>query len=157
MSTVASAPAVSGRRRAKPQREAARLGARRAVGAGAGGGQQLGLGADDRHDAIADLRRRAELRHGAQQRVRDEAKLGHLALALDALRDVVAVGLGLGVGHGAEDVARGVVDPGALVEVHGMTSFRPPSWARIFFKPRRMRPLIVPIGVSSASTRSPFA
>ena len=77
-------------------------------------------------------------------------ELGDLRRALLALRDVMAVGLGLGVGHRAQDVAGGVVDPGAFEEVaHGMTSRRPPSCARIFSRPRRMRPLIVPIGVSS--------
>ena len=105
--------------------------------------------AHDRHDAAADVRRRAELRHGAEQRVRDEAELGDLRRAVAALGDVVAVGLPLAVGQRAQDVAGGVLDAGAFVDAHGMTSRSPPSCARIFSRPRRMRPLTVPIGVSS--------
>ena len=52
---------------ARPPAAAARLG--RPVGALARGLQQFGLGPDDRHDAILELRRRVHRRCGAGQRM----------------------------------------------------------------------------------------
>ena len=109
--------------------------------------QQLGLGAHDGHDAVAQLGRRVDLHRGQRQRVGRDLQVGDLAPAVRAGRQVRLEALVLVVGQRAQDVGARVVAPGA--GAHVIASARPPSWPRSFSRPRRMRPFTVPMGVSS--------
>ena len=98
----------------------------------------------DGHDPVLELGRRDHLRGGERKRVGHALELFELAPARSAAGQVRDEALALVVGQPAQDVAADVVQARA-----GHVAPAPASSERIFFSPRRMRPLIVPTGVLS--------
>src|SRR6185369_13758296 len=92
-------------------------------------------------------------RRGHRQRRGGRAQVVDL-LAAGRARRKVGLELRALVGrHGAEHVRAGAVGPAIVVDRH-MATWPAPSCARIFCRPSRMRPLMVPTGVSSMSAIS---
>ena len=147
-------------------------GAERTIGLVPGGPEQLGLAAHDGHQPRAHLLGRLDTGHGDGERVGDLLQLGDFLTTGGARGEMLAVGVQLVLVERPEHVGAGVDAPLALARSIGLMKHlrdrlrahprdrsrrgRPhestcagPSARRIFCRPRRMRPLIVPIGVSS--------
>ena len=117
------------------------------------GVQQLGLATDDGHQPCLQLGRRLHAHHTQCQRVGGRLQGKDLGGTLGAVAEMLAVGLELVFRQGAEHVCRRVLRaPLALAGIRGKAhraASAGPSWERSFCSPSRIRPLIVPIGVSS--------
>ena len=125
-----------------------RGGARRAVGLGPRGAQQLGLGLDDRHDAALQRgrRRRTAARRRAACRRRPAARRPRARQAAQVARCAAKRRPRRPRGRRARRRRRPRRRAWSARAHDVASAARPPSWLRIFSRPRRMRPFTVPIG-----------
>ena len=130
------------------QAERARAGT---IGLVAGCPQQLGLAVHDSHQPPTQLGRRLGAGHGDRQRVGHPLQLCQLLATLRAGLEMLPEGLHLVLVERAERICADIDASLALIlarRTHESTCMGP-SCNRSFCRPSRMRPLIVPIGVSS--------
>ena len=125
----------------------------------AGSGSGSGSGSDRDHDPLLEVRRGGQLRGRERERIGRHLQPGHLLAAGGTALEVDREALVLLLGERPEHVcgrvlAEGVVPVRSRERAHCSTSAGCASVDRIFARPRRMRPLTVPTGVSSSDAIS---
>ncbi len=122
-----------------------------------GGATQVGLGVRGAHDPGAQALGDPDTRHAEGEQVDHELQVGNLRPAGRALDQVHAEDLGLRLVERPQHVGRALRKPFTVQLVRARAHESAPSarsCVRIFCNPRRIRPLIVPTGVSSIAAIS---